>query len=76
MVKGLCARPERFLFTALEILVRFLPCAAFFEGDLLAEALRAGFALRAAGFFLAGAFFFFAVAIIQKGAFPAPKTEA
>jgi len=38
--------------------------AAFFDVDLLAEILRAAFALRAAGLF-AGAFFFFDLAIIQ-----------
>ena len=45
----------------------FVIRAAFFDVDLLAATLRVAFALRAAGR-LAGAFFFFDLAIIQGGA--------
>jgi hypothetical protein len=60
-----------------ETLERAETRAAFLDVDLLTEVLRAGLALRAAGFFL-GVFFFFGLAIIQKGARDqAPeKTEA
>ena len=63
--KGLCERLEFFLPAGLEIFERFPACAAFFDVGLLAETLRADFALRAAGFF-AGTFFFFDLAISQK----------
>jgi hypothetical protein len=60
-----------------EILERAETRAAFLDVDLLAETLRAALALRAAGFF-EELFFFFDLAIIQKGARDqAPgKTEA
>src|SRR6266852_3185520 len=68
-VNGFSLRSRWFLPSNLlgdcEIFDRAVTRTAFFEVDLLAKVLRAGFALRAAVFFLE-IFFFFDLAIIQK----------